>query len=119
MERCATCILVVGDVLEHCLVVGSVLGVVRLEVHLIAGLLPWSSEKSERRICSTLRKLITSVNLSAMGNPKSINLERFYCTRIGPCDHVEYTQIECTKRCQISSSSTSILFSVYILLVAL
>jgi hypothetical protein len=22
MERCATCILVVGDVLEHCLVVG-------------------------------------------------------------------------------------------------
>jgi hypothetical protein len=32
MERCATCILVVGDVLQHCLVVGCVLGVVRLEV---------------------------------------------------------------------------------------
>jgi hypothetical protein len=47
MERCATCILVVGDVLEHCLVVGCVLRVVRLEVCLIAGLLPWSSEKSE------------------------------------------------------------------------
>ena len=26
MERCATCILVVGDVLEHSLVVGCVLG---------------------------------------------------------------------------------------------
>jgi hypothetical protein len=38
--------LVVGDVLEHCLVVGCVLGVVRLEVCLIAGLLPWSSGKS-------------------------------------------------------------------------
>jgi hypothetical protein len=45
MERCATCILVVGDVLQHCLVVGCVLGVVRLEVCLIAGLLPWSSGK--------------------------------------------------------------------------
>jgi hypothetical protein len=62
MERCATCILIVGDVLEHCLIVGCVLGVVRLEVHLIAGLLPWSSGKSKRRISSTLRKLITSVN---------------------------------------------------------
>jgi hypothetical protein len=62
MERCATGILVVGDVLEHCLVVGCVLGVVRLEVCLIAGFLPWSSGKSERCICSTLRKLITSVN---------------------------------------------------------
>jgi hypothetical protein len=62
MERCATCILVVGDVLEHCWVVGCVLGVVRLEVRLIAGLLPLSSGKSKRRICSTLRKLITSVN---------------------------------------------------------
>jgi hypothetical protein len=46
MERCATSILVAGDVLEHCLVVGFVLGVVRLEVCLIASLLPWSSEKS-------------------------------------------------------------------------
>jgi hypothetical protein len=45
MERCATCIHVVGDVLEHCLVVGCVLGVVRLEVCLIIGLLPWSSKK--------------------------------------------------------------------------
>jgi hypothetical protein len=34
----------VGDVHEQCLVVGCVLGVVRLEVCLIAGLLPWSSE---------------------------------------------------------------------------
>jgi hypothetical protein len=56
MEWCVTCILVVGDVLEHCLVVGCVLGVVRLEVCLIAGLLPWSSEKFKRRICSTLCK---------------------------------------------------------------
>ena len=47
MERCATCILVVVDVLEHCLVVGCVLGVVRLEVCLIVGLLPWSRGKSE------------------------------------------------------------------------
>jgi hypothetical protein len=39
-------ILVVGDVLEQCLVVGCVLGVVRLEVCLITGLLPWSSGKS-------------------------------------------------------------------------
>jgi hypothetical protein len=62
MERCATCILVVGDVLEHCLVVGCVLGVVRLDVRPIASFLPWSSGKSERRICSTLHKLITSVN---------------------------------------------------------
>jgi hypothetical protein len=62
MERCVTSILVVGDVLEHCWVVGCVLGVVRLEVCLIAGLLPWSSRKSERHICSTLRKLTTSVN---------------------------------------------------------
>jgi hypothetical protein len=62
VKRCTTCILVVGDVLEHCLVVGCVLGVVRLEVRLIAGLLPSSSGKSERCICSTLRKLITSVN---------------------------------------------------------
>jgi len=46
MERCATSILVAGDVLEHCLVVGFVLGVVRLEVCLIASLLPWSSGKS-------------------------------------------------------------------------
>jgi hypothetical protein len=61
MKKCATCILIVGDVLEHCLVVGCGLGVVRLEVRLIASLLPWSSRKSERRICSTLRKLITSV----------------------------------------------------------
>jgi hypothetical protein len=38
--ECATCILVVGDVLEHCLVVGCVLGVMRLEVCLVAGLLP-------------------------------------------------------------------------------
>jgi hypothetical protein len=45
MKRCMTGILVVGDVLEHCLVVGCVLGVVRLEVRLIAGLLPWSSGK--------------------------------------------------------------------------
>jgi hypothetical protein len=29
---------------------------------MIASLLPWSSGKLERRICSTLRKLITSVN---------------------------------------------------------
>jgi hypothetical protein len=43
MERCATDILVVGDVLEQCLVVGCVLGVVRLKVCLIACLLPWSS----------------------------------------------------------------------------
>jgi hypothetical protein len=62
MERCVTDILVVSDVLEHCLVVGCVLGVVCLEVCLIAGLLPWFSEKSERCICNTLRKLITSVN---------------------------------------------------------
>jgi hypothetical protein len=62
MRRRATGVLVVGDVLEHCLVVGCVLTVVRLEVRLIEGLLPWSSGKSERRICSTLRKLITSVN---------------------------------------------------------
>jgi hypothetical protein len=62
MKRCATCILVVDDVLEHCLVVGCVLTVVRLEVCLIAGFLPWSRGKSERRICSTLRKLVTSVN---------------------------------------------------------
>jgi hypothetical protein len=40
-------ILVVGDVLEQCLVVGCVLGVVRLEVCLIVGLLPWSSGKSK------------------------------------------------------------------------
>jgi hypothetical protein len=86
MERCATCILVVSDVLEHCLVVGCVLGVVRLEVCMIAGLLPWSSGKSERRICSTLRKLITSINCSAMGGPKSINLERFYCNWENPCE---------------------------------
>jgi hypothetical protein len=52
----------VGDVLEQCLVVGCVLGVVRLEVCLIASLLPWSSGKSKRHKCSTLRKLITSVN---------------------------------------------------------
>jgi hypothetical protein len=62
MERCATCILVVGDVLEHCLVVGCVLEVVHLEVCLIAGFLPRSSGKSDGRICSTLHKLITSVN---------------------------------------------------------
>ena len=62
MERCATGILVVGDVLEHCLVVGCVLGVVHLEVRLIASFLPWSSGKSKRCICSTLCKLITSVN---------------------------------------------------------
>jgi hypothetical protein len=49
---------VVGDVLEHCLVVGCVLGVVHLEVCLSAGLLPWSSGKSERRKCSTLCRLI-------------------------------------------------------------
>jgi hypothetical protein len=36
----------VDDVLEHCLVVGSVLGVVHLEVCLITCLLPWSSGKS-------------------------------------------------------------------------
>jgi hypothetical protein len=72
-------ILVVGDVLEQCLVAGSVLGVVRLEVCLIESLLPWSSGKSERRKCSTLCKLITSINESAMGGPKSINLDRFYC----------------------------------------
>jgi hypothetical protein len=54
-------ILVVGDVLKQCLVVGCVLGVVRLEVRMIASLLPWSSGKSERRKCSTLRKLITSI----------------------------------------------------------
>jgi hypothetical protein len=42
---CATCILVVGDVLQHCLVVGCVLGVVRLEVCLIASFLPWSNRK--------------------------------------------------------------------------
>jgi hypothetical protein len=35
IERWETDILVVGDVLEHCLVVGSVLGVVHLEVCLI------------------------------------------------------------------------------------
>jgi hypothetical protein len=58
MKRCATGILVVGDVFEHCLVVGCVLTVVRLEACLIAGFLPWSSGKSERRIYSTLRKLI-------------------------------------------------------------
>jgi hypothetical protein len=34
------------------------LGVVRLKVCIIAGLLPWSSGNSERRKCSTLRKLI-------------------------------------------------------------
>jgi hypothetical protein len=62
MERCATGILVVGDVLQHCLVVGCVLGVVRLEVRLIASRLPCSSGKLEHRICSTLHKLITSVN---------------------------------------------------------
>jgi hypothetical protein len=55
-------ILVVGDVLEQCLVASCVLGVVRLEVCMIAGLLPWSSGKSEHRKCNTLRKLITSVN---------------------------------------------------------
>ena len=53
--------LVVGDVLEQCLIASCVLGVVRLEVRLIASLLPWSSGKSERRKCSTLRKLITSI----------------------------------------------------------
>jgi hypothetical protein len=52
----------VGDVLEQCLVVGCVLGVVRLEVCLIACLLPWSSGKSELRKCSTLCKLTTSIN---------------------------------------------------------
>jgi hypothetical protein len=52
----------VGDVLEQCLVAGCVLGVVRLEVRLIAGLLPWSSIKSKRRKCSTHCKLITSVS---------------------------------------------------------
>jgi hypothetical protein len=52
----------VGDVLEQCLVASCVLGVVRLEVCMIAGLLPWSSGKSEHRKCNTLRKLITSVN---------------------------------------------------------
>jgi hypothetical protein len=62
MERCATSILVVGDVLEHYWVVSCVLGVVRLEVCLIASLLPWSSEKSECHICNTLHKLITSIN---------------------------------------------------------
>lgn len=72
-------ILVVDDVLEQCLVVGCVLGWVRLEVCMIASLLSWSSEKSKRRKCSTLHKLITSVNLSAMGSPESINLDRFYC----------------------------------------
>ena len=36
-------ILVVSDVLQQCLVVGCVLGVVCLEVCPIAGLLPWSS----------------------------------------------------------------------------
>jgi hypothetical protein len=46
VERCVTSILVVGDVLEHCLVVGCVLGVVRLEVCMIADLLSWSSDKS-------------------------------------------------------------------------
>jgi hypothetical protein len=46
MERCTTSILVVGDVLEHCLVVGCVLGVVCLEVCLITSLLSWSSGKS-------------------------------------------------------------------------
>jgi hypothetical protein len=51
MERCATGILVVGDVPDHYLVVDCVLGVVRLEVCLVASLLPWSSGKSERRIC--------------------------------------------------------------------
>jgi hypothetical protein len=55
-------ILVAGDVLEQCLVVGCILGVVRLEVCLIACLLPWSSGKLERHKCSTLWKLITSVN---------------------------------------------------------
>jgi hypothetical protein len=45
-----------------CLVVGCVLGVVRLEVCMIACPLPWSSGTSKRRKCSTLRKLITSVN---------------------------------------------------------
>jgi hypothetical protein len=55
-------ILVVGDVLEQCLVPGCVLRVVRLEVCLIASLLPWSSGKSKRRKCSPLRELITSVN---------------------------------------------------------
>ena len=55
-------ILVVGDVLEQCLVVGCVLGVVRLKVCMVAVVLPWSSGKSERHKCSTLRKLITSVN---------------------------------------------------------
>jgi hypothetical protein len=44
------------------LIDGCVLGVVRLEECLIAGLLPWSSGKSKRRKCSTLRKLVTSVN---------------------------------------------------------
>jgi hypothetical protein len=62
MEGCVTGILVVGDGLEHCWVVGCVSRVVRLEVCMIAGLLPWSSRKSERRICSILHKLITSVN---------------------------------------------------------
>jgi hypothetical protein len=45
MERCATGIHVVGDVLEHSLVGGCVLGVVRLEVCMIAGLLPCCSGK--------------------------------------------------------------------------
>jgi len=44
--------------LNACLVVACVLGVVRLKVCIIAGLLPWSSGNSERRKCSTLRKLI-------------------------------------------------------------
>ena len=55
-------ILVVGDVLDKCLVVGCVLGVVHLEVCMIAGLLPWSSGKSKHHKCSTFCKLITSVN---------------------------------------------------------
>jgi hypothetical protein len=55
-------ILVVGDVLEQCLVVGCILGVVRLEVCLITCLLPSSSGKSERCKYSTLCKFITSVN---------------------------------------------------------
>jgi hypothetical protein len=45
-----------------CLVVGCVLGVVRLEVSLIICLFPLSSGKLERCKCSTLRKSITSIN---------------------------------------------------------
>jgi hypothetical protein len=51
-------ILVMGDVLEQCLVIGCVLGVVRLEVRLIAGLL----------ICLGLAENQSAINVAPFVN---------------------------------------------------